>query len=40
MEIDSKFKEALLKKNNGDITEAENIFKKILDFSPLNLISN
>lgn len=36
MEIDSKFKEALLKKNNGEIIEAENIFKKILDLSPLN----
>jgi len=35
MNINSKIKEALLKKSQGDISGAESIFLEILDFSPL-----
>ena len=35
MDINSKIKEALLKKSQGDISGAESIFLEILDFSPL-----
>ena len=35
MNINSKIKEALLKKSQGDISDAESIFLEILDFSPL-----